>query len=104
MGHGFGAIGYIAALLTTFSSIPQIIRVIKLKESRDISLWNYIFVVCRGPSLGCLRDYNRGFTGDHGECGLSVLVDYTHLPCGKISMMMAPFLLSLYKSQTYLRQ
>jgi MtN3 and saliva related transmembrane protein len=39
MGHGFGAIGYIAALLTTFSSIPQIIRVIKLKESRDISLW-----------------------------------------------------------------
>jgi MtN3 and saliva related transmembrane protein len=37
MGHG--AIGYIAALLTTFSIIPQIIRVIKLKESRDISLW-----------------------------------------------------------------
>ena len=39
MGHGFGTIGYIAALLTTFSIIPQIIRVIKLKESRDISLW-----------------------------------------------------------------
>ena len=37
MGHG--AIGYIAALLTTFSSIPQIIRVYRLKESRDISLW-----------------------------------------------------------------
>lgn len=39
MDHGFGAIGYVAALLTTFSSIPQIIRVYKLKESRDISLW-----------------------------------------------------------------
>jgi MtN3 and saliva related transmembrane protein len=39
MDHGFGAIGYVAALLTTFSSIPQIIRVYRLKESRDISLW-----------------------------------------------------------------
>jgi MtN3 and saliva related transmembrane protein len=39
MDHGFGAIGYVAALLTTFSSIPQIIRVYKLKESRGISLW-----------------------------------------------------------------
>ena len=39
MDHGFGAIGYLAALLTTFSSIPQILRVHRLKESRDISLW-----------------------------------------------------------------
>jgi MtN3 and saliva related transmembrane protein len=39
MDHGFGAIGYISALMTTFSSIPQIIRVYRLKESRDISLW-----------------------------------------------------------------
>jgi MtN3 and saliva related transmembrane protein len=39
MDNGFGTIGYIAALLTTFSSIPQIIRVYRLKESRDISLW-----------------------------------------------------------------
>jgi len=39
MDHGLGAIGYIAALLTTFSSVPQIIRVCRLKESRDISLW-----------------------------------------------------------------
>lgn len=39
MDHGLGAIGYMAALLTTFSSVPQIIRVCKLKESRDISLW-----------------------------------------------------------------
>ena len=35
----FGPIGYIAALLTAFSSIPQIIRVYRLKESRDLSLW-----------------------------------------------------------------
>ena len=39
MDHGFGMIGYMAALLTTFSSIPQIIRVCRLRESRDISLW-----------------------------------------------------------------
>lgn len=39
MDHGLGAIGYVAALFTTFSSIPQIIRVCRLKESRDISLW-----------------------------------------------------------------
>ena len=39
MDHGFGAIGYVAALPTTFSSIPQIIRIYRLKESRDISLW-----------------------------------------------------------------
>lgn len=39
MDHGFAAIGYIAALLTTFSSIPQIIRECRLKESRGISLW-----------------------------------------------------------------
>jgi MtN3 and saliva related transmembrane protein len=39
MDYGLGTVGYIAAVLTTFSSIPQIIRVFKLKESRDISLW-----------------------------------------------------------------
>lgn len=35
MDHGFGAIGYIEALLTTFSSVPQIIRVYRLKESLE---------------------------------------------------------------------
>jgi len=39
MDHGFGVIGYLAALLTTISSVPQIIRIYRLKESRDISLW-----------------------------------------------------------------
>jgi MtN3 and saliva related transmembrane protein len=39
MRNGYVFIGYLAALLTTFSGIPQIIRVLKLKESRDISLW-----------------------------------------------------------------
>jgi len=37
--RGLKAIGYKAALLTTFSSIPQIIRVYKMKESRGLSLW-----------------------------------------------------------------
>jgi MtN3 and saliva related transmembrane protein len=33
------AIGYAAALFTTFSLLPQIIRIWKLKEARDISLF-----------------------------------------------------------------
>jgi MtN3 and saliva related transmembrane protein len=32
-------IGYMAAVLTTFSLLPQIIRIWKLKEARDISLF-----------------------------------------------------------------
>jgi len=32
-------IGYIAAIFTTFSLLPQIIRIWKLKEARDISLF-----------------------------------------------------------------
>jgi len=32
-------IGYAAALFTTFSLLPQIIRIWKLKEARDISLF-----------------------------------------------------------------
>jgi MtN3 and saliva related transmembrane protein len=32
-------IGYMAALFTTFSLLPQIIRIWKLKEARDISLF-----------------------------------------------------------------
>jgi MtN3 and saliva related transmembrane protein len=37
--NSYSLIGYLAAILTTFSIIPQIIRVYRLKESRDISLW-----------------------------------------------------------------
>ncbi len=32
-------IGYMAAFFTTFSTLPQIIRIWKLKEARDISLF-----------------------------------------------------------------
>jgi MtN3 and saliva related transmembrane protein len=39
MDLGFSFVGYMAALLTTFSSVPQIIRVYRLKESGDLSLW-----------------------------------------------------------------
>jgi MtN3 and saliva related transmembrane protein len=31
-------IGYAAAFFTSFSMIPQIIRLVKLKESKDVSL------------------------------------------------------------------
>jgi MtN3 and saliva related transmembrane protein len=37
-------IGYVAALFTTFSLLPQIIRIWKLKEARDISLFMPLMV------------------------------------------------------------
>jgi MtN3 and saliva related transmembrane protein len=38
-------IGMIAGVFTTFAAIPQIIKIYKIKEARDISLIMYIFLV-----------------------------------------------------------
>ncbi|MCF7861241.1 SemiSWEET transporter [Candidatus Woesearchaeota archaeon] len=35
-------IGYIAAVLTTVAFLPQAIRILRLKETKDISLLTYI--------------------------------------------------------------
>jgi uncharacterized protein with PQ loop repeat len=32
-------IGFLAAVLTTFAGVPQMVRIVRLKESRDVSLW-----------------------------------------------------------------
>jgi MtN3 and saliva related transmembrane protein len=32
-------VGYIAAFLTTFSLLPQIVRIFRLKEARDVSIF-----------------------------------------------------------------
>lgn len=37
-------IGLVAAFLTTASSIPQVVKTIKLKETRDISFWMWSFL------------------------------------------------------------
>ena len=37
-------IGLIAAFLTTASSLPQVIKTIRLKETRDISFWMWTFL------------------------------------------------------------
>ena len=37
-------IGYVAALFTTFSLLPQIVRIWKLKEARDVSLFMPLMV------------------------------------------------------------
>ncbi|MDY1591380.1 MAG: SemiSWEET transporter [Methanofastidiosum sp.] len=37
-------IGLMAAFLTTISSLPQVIKTIRLKETRDISFWMWIFL------------------------------------------------------------
>ncbi len=37
-------IGYLAALFTTFSLLPQIVRIWKLKEARDVSLFMPLMV------------------------------------------------------------
>ena len=86
MDHGFGTIGYIAALLTTFSSILQIIRVFRLKESRDISLIDSVIPVCGDPPLVHPWDCNRGFSGYHCKRGLLGVVRSHDLPGGKISV------------------
>jgi MtN3 and saliva related transmembrane protein len=38
-------IGFIAAFFTTFSMMPQVIRIWRLKEARDISLWMPIMIL-----------------------------------------------------------
>jgi len=37
-------LGLTAGALTTFSLLPQVIKTIKIKETRDISLWMYILI------------------------------------------------------------
>jgi MtN3 and saliva related transmembrane protein len=37
-------VGYIAAALTTFSSLPQVIKIFRTKKTSDISLVMYIMV------------------------------------------------------------
>ncbi|MEA1928968.1 MAG: SemiSWEET transporter [Candidatus Auribacterota bacterium] len=34
--------GFIAASLTTFAFLPQVIKTWRMKETRDISLWMYL--------------------------------------------------------------
>ncbi len=38
-------IGYIAACFTTFSLLPQILRIWRLKEARDVSLFLPLMIV-----------------------------------------------------------
>lgn len=44
------AIGYIAAIFTTISVLPQAIKTIKSKETKDISFFMYAFLIL-GMSL-----------------------------------------------------
>jgi len=37
-------VGMIAAFLSTVSSLPQVIKTIKLKETKDISFWMWAFI------------------------------------------------------------
>jgi MtN3 and saliva related transmembrane protein len=37
-------IGFIAAACTTFSTLPQLIKIIKMKETRDLSLEMYLLM------------------------------------------------------------
>lgn len=38
-------LGSVAGILTTIAFIPQVIKVIKTKSTKDISLWMYILFV-----------------------------------------------------------
>ncbi len=37
-------LGLVAATCTTISFLPQVVKIIKLKETRDISLWMYVIL------------------------------------------------------------
>lgn len=38
-------IGYSAAFLTTIGFVPQFIKVVRTKKTKDISLWMYIILI-----------------------------------------------------------
>lgn len=38
-------LGYIAAILTTSSFLPQMFRIIRTKHTKDISLWMYLVLI-----------------------------------------------------------
>lgn len=40
----FSIIGFLAATLTTAAYIPQAIKAIKTKQTKDISLWMYVMM------------------------------------------------------------
>ena len=42
-------LGFIAALFTTFSSVPQIVKMAKTKSTGDVSMYMYIFLF-----IGCI--------------------------------------------------
>jgi len=46
----FTIIGLLAGTLTTIAFLPQVIKTLKLKETKDISLWMYI-ILCTGVFL-----------------------------------------------------
>lgn len=41
----FSNIGFIAAILTSIAFIPQVIKVLKYKQTEGISLWMYLIFV-----------------------------------------------------------
>jgi hypothetical protein len=56
MKNDFVLIGYLAALRTTFSVIPQVVRICRMKEERGHIPPDGIFRVRRDSSLVCPRD------------------------------------------------
>ncbi len=47
--HGMELIGYVAGLCTTVSFVPQLLRVLRLRSAREISLGMFLLF-----SFGCL--------------------------------------------------
>jgi len=46
----FTIIGLLAGTFTTLAFLPQVIKTLKLKETKDLSLWMYI-ILCTGVFL-----------------------------------------------------
>jgi MtN3 and saliva related transmembrane protein len=50
-------LGYIAGILTTFAYLPQVIKILRHKGTKDISLGMYV-MLCTG--IGCWMLYGIG--------------------------------------------
>jgi len=44
-GNTVSAIGFVAAICTSISALPQVIKTIKTKKTEDISFWMYALLI-----------------------------------------------------------
>lgn len=81
-------IGYAAAGITTFSQLPQLMRVMLTQDTRSLSFWTYLCLNV-GVALWCLYGYERA---DH-------IILYANIICFCITFpIMVSKIVHMYKN------